>query len=79
MVCRIFCCGTYFDLFDIGWFKQASSYRPICIQIFTAGAGKGKPEVVVLDPAGRKDTVPARIIPEDNDTYRNTSIQFIQP
>lgn len=38
--------------------------------IMTAGAGKGRPDVVVLDPNGRKDTVPAKIIPGDNDAYR---------
>jgi hypothetical protein len=44
--------------------------KPTYFEIFTAGAGKGKPEVVVLDPAGRKDTVPAKICPGENDTFR---------
>ena len=38
--------------------------------ILTAGAGKGQPTVVVLDPNGRKDTVPAKITPAENDTFR---------
>jgi hypothetical protein len=44
--------------------------KPTYFEIFTAGAGKGKPEVVVLDPAGRKDTVPAKLCPAENDTFR---------
>ena len=37
--------------------------------IFTEGAGKGKPEVIVLDPHGLKDAIPVRITPQGNDTY----------
>ena len=44
--------------------------KPTNFDIFTAGAGKGKPEVIVLDPNGRKDTVPAKISAGDNDVYR---------
>jgi hypothetical protein len=44
--------------------------KPTHFAIFTAGAGKGKPEVVVLDPNGRKDTVPAKISPGEDDTFR---------
>lgn len=46
--------------------------KPTFFEIFTAGAGKGRPDVVVLDPNGRKDTVPAKVTPGDNDTYRHS-------
>jgi len=51
--------------------------KPTYFDIFTAGAGKGTADVVVLDPAGRKDTVPAKITPGENDTFRNLDILFI--
>ena len=44
--------------------------KPTNFDIFTAGAGKGKPEVIVLDPNSRKDTVPANISAGDNDIFR---------
>lgn len=50
--------------------------KPTYFDIFTAGAGKGTADVVVLDPAGRKDTVPAKITPGENDTFRNLNIFF---
>jgi hypothetical protein len=49
--------------------------KPTHFAIFTAGAGKGKPEVVVLDPNGRKDTVPAKISPGEDDTFRRAFLQ----
>lgn len=35
-----------------------------------AGAGRGTPEVVILDPAGHKTTVPAKLRQIDEDMWR---------
>ena len=42
-----------------------------CISLLnlSEGAGKGKPEVIVLDPHGLKDAIPVRIMPHGPDTY----------
>ena len=37
--------------------------RPTHFDIFAKGAGKGSPEVIILDPKGKKDSVPIRITP----------------
>ena len=46
--------------------------RPTYFDIFAKGAGKGKPEVIILDPKGKKDSVPIQITPNETDpeTYR---------
>ena len=46
--------------------------KPTWFEIFAEGAGKGSPDVIVLDPKTKKDSVPISITPtEDNpDTYR---------
>ena len=38
--------------------------KPTTFHIFATNAGRGSPEVIVLDPKGKKDTTPVRIIPE---------------
>ena len=43
--------------------------KPTNFDIFTEGAGKGKPEVIVLDPHGLKDAIPVKITPSGNDIY----------
>ncbi|XP_023664499.2 filamin-A-like isoform X2 [Paramormyrops kingsleyae] len=40
--------------------------------VYTAGAGVGKVEVVVMDPKGRKDTVPCHIEDRGSNSYRCT-------
>ena len=37
--------------------------RPTDFDIFTEGAGRGKPEVIVLDPHGLKDAIPVKMTP----------------
>ena len=46
--------------------------RPTYFDIFAKGAGKGSPEVIILDPKGKKDSVPNRITPHETepDTYK---------
>ena len=46
--------------------------KPTWFEIYSEGAGKGNPDVIILDPKGKKDSVPISITPtEDNpDTYR---------
>ena len=46
--------------------------RPTYFDIFAKGAGKGSPEVIILDPKGKKDSVPNRITPHESepDTYK---------
>ena len=46
--------------------------KPTFFHIYAKDAGKGTPEVVVLDPKGRKDSVPVRITEkeDDPDVYR---------
>ncbi len=46
--------------------------RPTYFDIFAQGAGKGTPEVIVLDPKGKKDSVPIQITASETepDTYR---------
>ena len=73
----LFVFGTVYSVHCTLWYnlgleaEGVVANKPTYFEIFTAGAGKGKPEVVVLDPAGRKDTVPAKICPGENDTFRN--------
>ena len=38
--------------------------------IFSSDAGKGTPEVIVLDPAGHKNTVPVKTRQISEDVYR---------
>ena len=48
--------------------------RPTYFDIFAKDAGRGKPEVIILDPKGKKDSVPIQISvpnPEtEPETYR---------
>ena len=46
--------------------------RPTYFDIFTEGAGKGLPEVIILDPKGKKDSAPIKISPHpvQKDVYR---------
>lgn len=44
--------------------------RPTYFDIFTKDAGRGTPEVIILDPAGHKNTVPVKVRPLNDDTYR---------
>jgi filamin len=46
--------------------------RPTYFDIFAEGAGKGTPEVIILDPKGKKDSAPIKITPsnEKPDVYR---------
>lgn len=44
--------------------------RPTYFDIFTKDAGRGTPEVVILDPAGHKNTVPVKVRSLSDDTYR---------
>ncbi|XP_059469559.1 filamin-A isoform X2 [Neocloeon triangulifer] len=44
--------------------------RPTYFDIFTKGAGKGVPEVIILDPAGLKNTVPVKIRQTSPDEWR---------
>uniref|UniRef100_A0A8C4T6N6 Filamin A n=1 Tax=Erpetoichthys calabaricus TaxID=27687 RepID=A0A8C4T6N6_ERPCA len=41
-------------------------------EIFTAGAGVGDVEVVIIDPSGKKDTVECQVEDKGNSTYRCT-------
>ena len=46
--------------------------RPTYFDIFAKGAGKGTPEVIILDPKGKKDSVPIQITPNEKEpeTYK---------
>lgn len=44
--------------------------RPTYFDIFTKDAGRGTPEVVVLDPNGMKNTVPVKVRQISPDVYR---------
>ena len=46
--------------------------KPTFFDIYTEGAGRGIPEVIILDPKGKKDSVPLKITPssESPETYR---------
>nr|XP_053627229.1 filamin-A-like isoform X9 [Cherax quadricarinatus] len=44
--------------------------RPTYFDIFTKDAGRGTPEVIVLDPAGHKNTVPVKTRQISDDVYR---------
>ncbi|XP_063851785.1 filamin-A-like isoform X6 [Scylla paramamosain] len=44
--------------------------RPTYFDIFTKDAGRGTPEVIILDPAGHKNTVPVKVRSLSDDTYR---------
>lgn len=44
--------------------------KPTEFNIFTKGAGKGVPEVIVLDPQGHKTSVPCSVRPIGDDTWR---------
>lgn len=46
--------------------------KPTYFDIFTENAGKGNPEVIILDPKGKKDSAPIKIYPhpELKDVYR---------
>ena len=41
--------------------------KPTYFDIFAKGAGKGAPEVIILDPKGKKDSVPIRITPHEDE------------
>uniref|UniRef100_A0A3Q2E459 Calponin-homology (CH) domain-containing protein n=1 Tax=Cyprinodon variegatus TaxID=28743 RepID=A0A3Q2E459_CYPVA len=41
-------------------------------EVYTAGAGVGEVEVVIMDPAGKKNTVPCTIEDKGNSSYRCT-------
>ncbi|XP_055692687.1 filamin-A isoform X4 [Lutzomyia longipalpis] len=44
--------------------------RPTFFDIFTKDAGRGVPEVIILDPAGHKTTVPAKVRQTSPDVWR---------
>lgn len=44
--------------------------KPTHFDIHTKGAGKGVPEVIILDPAGHKTTVPAKVRQIEDDLWR---------
>jgi len=44
--------------------------RPTYFDIFTKDAGKGVPEVIILDPAGNRDSVPVKLRQISADVYR---------
>ncbi|CAG7722272.1 unnamed protein product [Allacma fusca] len=44
--------------------------RPTYFDIFTKDAGKGVPEVIILDPAGQKNVVPVKIRQISTDVWR---------
>jgi filamin len=44
--------------------------KPTEFNIFTKGAGRGVPEVIVLDPQGHKTTVPVSVRPLGDDVWR---------
>lgn len=44
--------------------------RPTYFDITTKGAGKGTPEVIILDPAGQKTTVVPKLIQKGQDFWR---------
>lgn len=44
--------------------------RPTYFDIFTKDAGRGTPEVIILDPAGHKNTVPVKVRELGDGTYR---------
>ncbi|XP_063707051.1 filamin-A isoform X3 [Culicoides brevitarsis] len=44
--------------------------RPTYFDISTVDAGKGVPEVIILDPAGHKTTVPAKVRQMSKDNWR---------
>ncbi|CAL8082481.1 unnamed protein product [Orchesella dallaii] len=44
--------------------------RPTYFDIFTKDAGKGVPEVIILDPAGHKNTVPVKLRQISQDVWR---------
>ncbi|XP_022174561.1 filamin-A isoform X2 [Myzus persicae] len=43
--------------------------RPTYFEIHTKDAGKGVPEVIILDPAGRENTIPVKLKKEPNGVY----------
>lgn len=58
--------GGWEELFNIIlWIFNGS-------QRFLAGAGVGEVEVVIMDPAGKKNTVPCTIEDKGNSSYRCT-------
>ncbi|KAK4306993.1 hypothetical protein Pmani_021217 [Petrolisthes manimaculis] len=44
--------------------------RPTYFDIFTKDAGRGTPEVIILDPAGHKNTVPVKVRQLSDGVYR---------
>ncbi|XP_071544155.1 filamin-A isoform X13 [Panulirus ornatus] len=44
--------------------------RPTYFDIFTKDAGRGTPEVIILDPSGHKNTVPVKTRQISDDVYR---------
>lgn len=44
--------------------------KPTYFDIFTKDAGRGTPEVIILDPAGHKNTVPVKTRSISEDVYR---------
>ncbi|XP_050062888.1 filamin-A isoform X2 [Aphis gossypii] len=43
--------------------------RPTYFEIHTKDAGKGVPKVIILDPAGRENTIPVKLKKEPNGVY----------
>ncbi|XP_025412899.1 filamin-A isoform X2 [Sipha flava] len=43
--------------------------KPTYFEIHTKDAGKGVPEVIILDPAGRENTIPVKLRKEPNGVY----------
>jgi len=44
--------------------------KPTFFDISTKGAGRGVPEVIILDPAGHKTTIPAKVRQISQDLWR---------
>lgn len=50
--------------------EGVSVNRPTYFDITTKGAGKGTPEVIILDPAGQKTTVVPKLVQKGQDFWR---------
>lgn len=79
--------ATYFDVYTAGSSKLHSPFAlPICqtnskdvptalmfpLNDWSSGAGVGEVEVVIMDPAGKKNTVSCTIEDKGNSSYRCT-------
>ena len=52
--------------------------KPAVFHIFATNAGRGTPEVIVLDPKGKKDSTPVRIVVEEEEEQQQEGVYRVE-